>query len=302
MKNSPIIPLTLTAVVLAAVAASKDGKDDSPSYTTLTKDDTQNATPDLTPVSHASSSTNSFSIAQVKAVNKPNVSKRKEWADKYTLYLNQNSGDVDLAMALIWQDWTSSPFFDLFPNVKALFFSLATYIPDRAENINKDDAISNAPRVIEWNDAPLYEDLYCAWDCKDYWVCADWIAWHRALEQHFGDTYKANDIWMAAWQDPQNQCAILASVWCPDTDGCRYNCDFVKYFYSKGITIGNVLSNVYCDLSNVVLNIVQTTSNVSTAVSNISEGVKDTSTLFKTAMPFVGGFFLVAIGKRILKN
>lgn len=296
MKSKIIIPLVLTTVGFAVLASKEE---DKPHYTTIVTDQKEPDRGDLFVIDDNNNGNNPLTMDGVKAIFEPKVSKRQEWANKYSLYLNQNGGDVDLAMALIWQDWVNSPFFDLFPNIKALFLNLATYIPNRAEGINKNDSIGTTPVVIKWNDPPMYEDLYCIWDCGGYWTCANWTAWHRALEQHFGDTYKANDIWMAAWQDPQNQCAVLASVWCPDTDGCRYDCDFVEYFYSKGITIGNVLSNVYCDVSNVVLNIVQTTSNISSAVSNISEGVKETSTVFKTALPVLGGLAAIAVGSRI---
>lgn len=297
MENKTILSLAAVTAVGVALLASK--KEDKPDYTTITTEETEPNKGDFTMANDNNNGNSPMSIANVKAALEPKVSKREDWANKYSLYLNQNGGDISLAMALIWQDWVNSPFFDLFPNIKALFFNLATYIPDRTKGISKEDSIGTGTNTIKWNDAPIYEDLYCVWDCGDYWTCADWRAWHRALEQHFGDTYKANDIWMAAWQDPQNQCAVLASVWCPDTDGCRYDCDFVEYFYSKGITIGNVLSNVYCDVSSVVLDIVQTTSNVSSAVSNISEGVKETSTLFKTALPILGGITAVAIGTKI---
>lgn len=297
MKSSTIIPLVLTTVGIAVLASKKE--EDKPHYTTIVTDEAEPDRGDLIVMDNNNNGNNPMTIANVRAALEPKVSKRQEWANKYGLYLSQNGGDVDLAMALIWQDWVISPFFDLFPNIKALFFNLATFVPDRTEGITKGDSIGTTPNVIKWDDAPLYEDLYCIWDCGGYWTCAEWRAWHRALELHFGNTYTANDVWLAAWQDPDNQCILLASLGCPDTDYCRYDCDFVKYFYSKGITIGNVLSNVVCDLSTVVMDITETTSNVSSTVANISEGVEETSTMFKSALPILGGVAVIAVGAKI---
>jgi len=204
------------------------------------------------------------------------------------------------ALQMLWDAWNTKEnvFFSLFPSKEALLMIVATYIPNRGEDLLEDKEVIEIgqPTIIRWDSTPIYEDLYCIFSCSnDYWTCADWEAWHKALDAKFG-TYKANDIWLAAWQAPENQCLLLASMGCPDTDFCRVNCDFVEYFYSKGITIGNVLSNVYCDLSNVVMDITQVTSNVTGAAGNLSDGIQQTSSVLGNLLPLgaliVGGYFV----------
>lgn len=201
----------------------------------------------------------------------------EDWVRQFNHY--QNNRIFAEAVQLIWDDWnnSSNPFFELLPNVDSLIFALVTHQANRAtEPINEPLQIAGPPQAVAWNDAPIYDTISNAWNGLIEWSCATWKHWHVALETHFKDTKKANAIWEVAWQHPDNACAWGV---CPDTQYCRYDCDFVEYFATKGIDIGNTVSKSLCDLSSVVLNIVS-------AADNLSEGIKDSTNTLKNIAPF----------------
>lgn len=222
-------------------------------------------------------------------VDKVNTPGRKTWVQQFNQY-RANHPFID-AVRLIWDDWNTSDniFFEVLPNPESLTFSLLTYIPDRAAA----PVVSAAPVPIKWNDPPIYDTYSNAWNGIYTWNCADWRAWHVALETHFQSTKKANGIWESAWLHDDNYCILLGSYGCPQTSTCRGDCDFVKYFASKDMTIGNLFSNVVCDLSNVVLNLTET-------VVSASDGVKNTAKTISTLLPIVAvGYGVSKIYKEI---
>ena len=212
----------------------------------------------------------------------------KDWVLDFNAYRSTNNpGD---AVQLIWNDWAveENPFFNILPNAPALLFALLCFVP------NKDDgsAIGNVPTGMAWDDPPLYDTNENALYNITPWNCADWKLWHMELEHHYGDTYKANAIWESAWQHEDNWCSYVIS--CPITEWCRYDCPFVKYLASKDIEIGNLMSNVYCDLSGIVLNIVR-------SVGNITEGIEKTSKVVSKILPWAAMGLIAWGGYKFLK-
>jgi hypothetical protein len=141
--------------------------------------------------------------------------------------------------------------------------------------------------TVTWDSQPLY-DNFDAWaNGLPTWSCADWIEWHKALERHYNSTSKANQVWVQAWNSP-NHNPDCWSFMCPDTSYCRYDCQsFVNYLASKDLPVGNLLSNVTCDLSNIVLNITEGAASASQSIN-----------LIMKLLPFAG----VYLGYRYLKN
>lgn len=127
-------------------------------------------------------------------------------------------------------------------------------------------------RPIRWDSQPIYDTYYGWWYDIEAWSCQDWVDWHKALEQKYNSTQRANDIWKSAWFSSQNSGAnaVLENNWyyCP-----RDCANFVKYFASKGITDtgGGMLAPVYCDLSGIVQNIVGTIEDGTSAIANTSK-------------------------------
>ena len=138
--------------------------------------------------------------------------------------------------------------------------------------------------AITASSTPIYDTSFSnigAWGCEEWW------AWHRALDAAFG-TRQANRIWLAAWQDERNECWYLGQIICPDTQYCRYNCDFMRYLYSKDIDVSSLFSTVYCSFDGVI--------------KNITEAATTTTEVVKKAVPFllagVGVLAVLALKKK----
>lgn len=221
---------------------------------------------------------------QLTIIDSKDTPSRKVWLERFNQYRAVNS--FKDAAQLIWNDWNAEDnvFFKLLPNPESLVFSLLTFVPNRADLPN----VSNNPTPIKWNDAPSYDTFYNLYNSIHAWNCADWQAWHEALEVHYQSTTTANGIWKSAWLHEDNYCFALGQFICPKTSNCRYDCDFVEYFASKDMNIGNLFSNVTCDLTNVILNLTE-------SAENISEGVKETSETVSNLLP-VAAFAIIGYG------
>jgi len=105
--------------------------------------------------------------------------------------------------------------------------------------------------AITFDSVPVYDN----WGWADYWECADWMAWHKALVQKYGVS-AANDRWMSAWQK---------NSWDAATNWCRYDPNFVNYMDSQGIETSNIISRLWTSTTNVATNVgtgAETLSNV----------------------------------------
>lgn len=194
--------------------------------------------------------------------------KRKNWVDRFNI-LTREYGNISDAAFNVWNEFNveGNPYLYVLPSPQALFFSLLTFIPNRAEGIE----IASGPTPITWDSTPIYETLSNWWNAAPVWTCAEWENWHRALESYYNDTYSANSVWEQAWNHPDNQCTWTG---CPQTSLCAFDCDFVEYLASKDIDVSNLLSSTTCSLTNIVLNIVQTAQNVTETVVTVSETTK----------------------------
>jgi len=208
----------------------------------------------------------------------------RDWVVLFNQY--KSTSGLSIAATRIWDDWNTAdnPYFDVLPNPEALIFRLLTYIPDRADNYN--NSIASAPNdheFITWSDAPIYDTPANRLAGKNTWHCIHWQRWHQELDKKYG-TYNANFLWQAAWNHEDNWCYAYVAINCPKTEICRYDCDFVRYLASKGMEVGNMFSNLVCDLSGIVL--------------NITEAVEDTTKTVKTTVPLaIGGLTLMAGAK-----
>ena len=226
--------------------------------------------------------------------NKEDAPKRKDWVLQFNQYRATNTTFMGAAQS-IWNDWNTAGniFFELLPNPEALIFSLLTYVPDRA--VSPVISATPAPLLpIKWNDAPIYDTFSNAYDGIYAWNCANWQSWHEALEEHYQSTTTANGIWKSAWMHEDNECIVLGTL-CPDTSYCRYDCDFVEYFASKNMTVGNLFSNIYCDLSSIVLNLVET-------IDNVSQGVNNTTKTVAAILPWAAGAGILYGASKIYKG
>lgn len=106
--------------------------------------------------------------------------------------------------------------------------------------------------TITAESAPNYDN----WGYDEYWGCAEWIAWHKALKQKYG-TEKANDYWLAAWEDQDS----LANPY----NWCKYNTTFHDYFRSQGIDVSNIFANIATGAGKIIDN----TTDAAVILSNI---------------------------------
>lgn len=218
------------------------------------------------------------------------------WVYLYNQILSQNNLDIELTMKDLWNVWNveQNHFRSLYPTKTALFLALSSYVPERSEN----GGISNPP-MINWDSVPVYDTLSNWWAGVTAWTCSEWKIWHIELEKHYQDTYKANNAWLVAWNDNENQCATLY-LRCPLTSFCNLECDFVEYLYSKDIDVSNLFSTAYCSLTNITKNIIKAGSSVVNAganvvhtVSNITEGVKNTSSTLSFVLPAAAAVLVI---------
>lgn len=140
--------------------------------------------------------------------------------------------------------------------------------------------------AIDHNSTPVYPTWYNWWNnFDDIWTCSDWKTYHQKLEEHFGNTSEANQVWEQAWSNPDNISDFaggLSAIWnytpasmlLRTSTDCRYDCNLMEYLYSKGIDISNFFSGFTCSMENVAMNIVGTVEDVSTGIGNFGKIAK----------------------------
>lgn len=220
------------------------------------------------------------------------------WVKLFHSY-NQNATNKKerlKAITNLWNEWEKQDhkYKHSVNNPIALFFTVTNYVPNRVDNKGANIG-QPGTRIIKWNDAPIYDTWANYRAGLVPWTCIDWVSYHKALKTHYRDLPKANNIWKTEWADRDNSCFILGSFICPDTSKCRYNCNFVEYFASQGIKIGNVLSNSVCNISNVV-------TDLTASASNITSGIRTTTNVVGAVAPFAIGTFLFLWGNNKFKK
>lgn len=211
------------------------------------------------------------------------------WVGRFHFYSASASTPEERVKAMVdlYNEWESTEhkYKYFVTNPFALFLSVSNYVPDRT--LSETPTIGNpGTRLVRWDDNPIYDTWANYRAGIEPWTCIDWKNYHIALKAHYNDQQKANMIWEADWWDDDNTCYALHVFICPDTDLCRYSCNFVEYFASQGIRVGNALSNATCDLSSAV-------TNVTTTISNVSNAIKDTSSVVSTLFPIATGSLFI---------
>jgi len=114
---------------------------------------------------------------------------------------------------------------------------------------------------ISYNSAPQYD----GWGPGDYWSCAQWVEYHKALKQHYGAN-QAIAIWSAAW--------AAQDSFAGPYNWCKYSTEFAQYFANEGIDVGWLLSHIVTGVDQVATGVVHTTVNVASGAENVSKVLK----------------------------
>jgi len=207
--------------------------------------------------------------------------RRAEW--RIVLYTKLAQGkSVAIATQEIWELWDNpgNPLRLVFNSPTSLLLNIIVQPTTSCVSIGA---------IIEWNSIPVYPTMSNYWNGIDAWSCAEWKVWHQKLEQHYGGTYQANQVWELAWGNSDNWDlgtslvaagagggALLGGIgaviggalglFVAQYIDCRYDCTFVGFLYSKNIEIGNLLSNTSCNLQNVAKNILGAAQGASKAI------------------------------------
>lgn len=132
---------------------------------------------------------------------------------------------------------------------------------------------------ITWQSTPVY-DTWGPNFIDGYWKCGEWMAWHQALDQHFGRA-QANLIWYTAWFQGANSFGA-------STNDCKFDSSFTNYFISVGILNPN-------DFSLIVPNIINAGGTVVNEAGEVIENAAGAAgTISKLILPF--GFAALAYG------
>ena len=111
-------------------------------------------------------------------------------------------------------------------------------------------------QAITAESTPVYDGWGPNW-LSGYWMCGEWMEWHRQLELKYGRA-EANAIWYAAWMQqgalsgPQN---------------CKWDNNFTSYLTNVGLLNQN-------EWAMILPNVVDAAGNAAGAVSSISSLIK----------------------------
>ncbi len=130
------------------------------------------------------------------------------------------------------------------------------------------------------------------WGFDDYWLCNDWITWHKLMKDKYGLDY-ANTKLITAFE---SQSIGASGIDCRSLDG-----NFKQYakdngFYDALFTgIGGLLaSGISAGQSG--------SSAVTGGIENISDTAKDTTKYASYIIPIALGLILLAITYAIINN
>lgn len=113
---------------------------------------------------------------------------------------------------------------------------------------------------------------YDSWGPDTYWSCDQWIQYHKALKEKWGQD-KANKIWLDAFEKQDS--FEHAYNW------CKYDAAFADYFAKQGLSVGNIFSKI-----------VNSGGKLVDAVSNVAS----TASSSTNALKFVGPALVVTAG------
>lgn len=144
--------------------------------------------------------------------------------------------------------------------------------------------------VITSQSTPDYDD----WGWDDYWSCADWITWHKAMVKDFGKDY-ANTKLIKAY----HQNAVLAHhVSCRSVNAAFKDYAKKNGFYDQLFT---GLEGVVVKGGAALVNVADSALNVTDSLADNAEDVaKSSLTITKYLLPII--LVLVIIGALLYLN
>ena len=115
--------------------------------------------------------------------------------------------------------------------------------------------------VTTWNIVPDYDQ----WGKDTYWDCAEWIAWHKRLKEHFGSE-RANLIWNYAYA----QGTLFAS----HLDCRTTNSAFRSYARQENLdTYASVKIPIIPQILNITGSGIELLDDTSNVVSSVGDGI-----------------------------
>ena len=132
---------------------------------------------------------------------------------------------------------------------------------------------------ITWDSVPDFDD----WGWDDYWVCSDWVNWHKEMKRVKGKSYADETFLKYWWQQTEFASPI----------DCRsFNSAFRDYFSSE-----NLLDALY---NNSLVKIIGAGNDVidsgTGAISNTAQGIEKFTAVLKWLIPIVALLLLASIG------
>tara|TARA_E500000305_G_C4004221_1_gene228986 strand:+ start:519 stop:950 length:432 start_codon:yes stop_codon:yes gene_type:complete len=110
--------------------------------------------------------------------------------------------------------------------------------------------------VMNCDTIPNYDQSFNPFD--DYWVCGDWITFHKMLKNQCGYTQEeANNRVIQLWNDRW----LFGHSWF-----CQWDQEFRDYFISQG--------SDFHPLVNVTNNLLNTTENLTAGVGDLSKYIR----------------------------
>ena len=111
---------------------------------------------------------------------------------------------------------------------------------------------------MDCNTVPNYD----GWGSDDYWMCGDWITWHKMLMNECGLTQQQANLKVEqAWSER----SLFGHEWF-----CQFDKDFREYFISQGESFDVLTSVVY---------------NAGQGVEDASKGLGNLGKVVKIALP-----------------
>lgn len=140
---------------------------------------------------------------------------------------------------------------------------------------------------ITWDSTPDWDE----WGWDTYWYCDDWILYHEALLEHYGDLNTANKIW-------RNQWAKQSSFFSDTKFDCPIQKTFSQYFKDQGIDVGHWGSALITPVLETGVNLSENANETITDLSNTGKNLTK-------ALPYIaigaGALYAYANRKKIKK-
>ena len=147
------------------------------------------------------------------------------------------------------------------------------------------------------------------WGLGDYWGCADWITWHKALIRKHGEK-RADIIWANAWLDGVSTAgggrgtadgsnAVFDSV---PIDCRSFNAEFRTYVNNRPVLKSAVFSGLGGFIGGIVSNGVKIVSGGADVLGGAAEGASNFGKMLRWAIPTLIVTAAVFVGYRVYKE